>query len=500
MSRSQISITSADRSARSGRAAGKRRYLWAYALLVAVPIAAAATLAALSTHTLVRATGPLASAASTNAVDRVLVAVTAVVALAAGAGAVARRLGQPAVVGELAGGVALGPTVLGAVDPDVQHWLFPAAAMPSLTVLAQLGVILFMFGIGTELAPGALRRSGGRAVLIGHASMAPALLCGMAVAWPLRGRFPSPQSGTLPFLLFIGLCFAITAFPVLARVLTEENLIRTRIGGTGIAAAGIADVTAWCLLALVVAAVRQSSAGAAGAALCLVAAFAVVMVALVRPAVARLAAWAGRSGTGTTGGGARRAALSAGLVCLVLASGLATNAMGVHSIFGAFLAGVVMPRDNKLIKELTGRVEGVVLWVMLPLFFMTVGLQTNLASLTMSSWLICLIIVVIAVAAKAGGTSAAAAAVGERPRTALALGAMMNCRGLTELIVLQLGLQLGVLDHSLFSIFVVMTLVTTAMTGPLLRWLLPPEERVVMAFGESLPNDLEPTPAFHAVG
>jgi len=140
--------------------------LWAYALLVAVPVAAAAALAALSTHALVRATGPLASAASTNAVDRVLVAVTAVVALAAGAGAVARRLGQPAVVGELACGVVLGPTVLGAVDPDVQHWLFPAAAMPSLTVLAQLGVILFMFGIGTELARGALRRSGGRARVV----------------------------------------------------------------------------------------------------------------------------------------------------------------------------------------------------------------------------------------------------------------------------------------------------------------------------------------------
>ena len=164
--------------------------------------------------------------------------------------------------------------------------------------------------------------------------------------------------------------------------------------------------------------------------------------------------------------------------------------MGVHSIFGAFLAGVVMPRDSKLIKELTGRVEGVVLWVMLPLFFMTVGLQTNLASLPASSWLICLIIVVIAVAVKAGGTSAAAAAAGERPRTALALGAMMNCRGLTELIVLQLGM----LDRSLFSIFVVMTLLTTAMTGPLLRWLLPPEERVIMAFGESLPDELEPAP------
>jgi Kef-type K+ transport system membrane component KefB len=341
---------------------------------------------------------------------------------------------------------------------------------------------------GTPRVRGALRRSGGRAVVIGHASMAPALLCGMAVAWPLRGRFSSPQSGTLPFLLPTGLCFAIIAFPVLARVPTEENLIRTRIGGTAIAAAGIADITAWCLLALVVAAVRQSSAGAAGAALGLVAVFAVVMVTVVRPAVARLAAWAGRPGTGTSGA-ARRAALSASVVCLVLASGLATSAMGVHSIFGAFLAGLVMPRDNNLIKELTWRVEGVVLWVMLPLFFMTVGLQTNLASLPASSRLICLIIAAIAVAAKVGGTSAAAA--GERPRTALALGAMMNCRGLTELIVLQLGLQLGVLDQSLFSIFVVMTLVTTAMTGPLLRWLLPSEERVVMAFGESLLDELE---------
>jgi Kef-type K+ transport system membrane component KefB len=462
----------------------KGRYAGAYALFVAVPIAAVAIVAAMSTHVLAHKTGPLAALASTNAVDRVLVAVAVVVAVAALGGAIARRLGQPAVVGELVGGVALGPSALGAADPSFQHWLFPTAAMPSLNVLAQLGVILFMFLIGAELAPGALRRSGGRAVVIGHAAMAPALLCGVVVALSLRGHYPSAQSGTMPFLLFIGLCFAITAFPVLARVLDEEKLIRTRIGTTGIAAAGIGDITAWCLLALVVAAVRQSSLGSAGAALGLVAAFAVAMVTLVRPAVARLVAWAEKAGPDA--GSARKVTVSAGLVCLVLACGLATNAMGVHAIFGAFLAGVVMPRDNKLIKELITQIEGVVLWVMLPLFFMTVGLQTNLRSLTGGSWLVCLAVIAIAVVAKVGGTSGAATAVGERPRTALALGAMMNCRGLTELIVLQLGLQLGVLSPSLFSIFVVMTLVTTAMTGPLLRRLLPTEERVVIAFGEAL--------------
>ncbi|HEY3871389.1 MAG TPA: cation:proton antiporter [Actinocrinis sp.] len=486
---SQISVNRAERPGRKGTV---RRYGLAYALFVAVPIAAAVIVAAFSSHSLAHHAGSLAAQASTNAVDRVLVAVTAVVALAAACGALARRLGQPAVVGELVGGVALGPSLLGAIAPSLQHWLFPTTAMPSLSVLAQLGVILFMFLIGAELAPGTLRRSGGRAVVIGHGSMAPALLCGIVVALGLRGRYPSAQSGTVPFLLFIGLCFAITAFPVLARVLDEEKLIRTRIGTTGIAAAGIGDITAWCLLALVVAVVRQASPGAAAGALGLVAVFALVMVTVVRPLVARVIDWVERSEP-ENGGVARKAAVSSGLVCLVLACGLATNAMGVHAIFGAFLAGVVMPRDNKLIKDVTGQVEGVVLWVLLPLFFMTVGLQTNLRSMTAVSWLVCLIVVAIAVAAKFGGTSGAAAAVGERGRTALALGAMMNCRGLTELIVLQLGLQLGVLTPALFSIFVLMTLVTTAMTGPLLRWLLPPEERAVIAFGESL-DEFELTP------
>lgn len=460
-----------------------RRAARTYVLLVALPVALAAIIARVVTRRLVAPThGALTATASTEAVDRVLIAVTAVVALAAVCGALARRLRQPAVVGELVGGVLLGPTALGALFPAAQRWLFPPSAAPSLAALAQLGVILFMFLIGAELAPGALRGSGARALVIGHASMAPALLCGVLAAWALRSRFPSAQSGGLVFVLFIALCFAITAFPVLARVLSEERLVRTRIGALGIAAAGIGDITAWCLLALVVAAARQSSLGTAGAALGLVAAFALVMVLIVRPLLALLIDRIGGAPSGP--GAGPRGTVSALLVCLVLASGLITNAMGVHSIFGAFLAGLVMPREHPLIRDLMQRVEGVVFWVMLPLFFMTVGLQTDLNALPASSWLVCLGVVALAVFAKFGGTAAAAAATGDRPRNALALGAMMNCRGLTELIVLQLGLQLGVLNQQLFSIFVLMALVTTAMTGPLLRRLLPAEERVVIAFGQ----------------
>ncbi|HWG26471.1 cation:proton antiporter [Actinospica sp.] len=258
--------------------------------------------------------------------------------------------------------------------------------MPPLNALAQLGVILLMFLIGAELAPGTLRRSGTRAAVVGHASMAPALPCGVLAAWALRSRFPSPQSGTLVFPLFIALCFAVTAFPVLARVLGEERLVRTRIGGLGIAAAGIGDITAWCLLALVVAAARQSSPATAGVALALVAGFAAVMFVAVRPLVALAVE---RIAGATPPGPGARGTLSALLVCLVLAGGLITNAMGVHSIFGAFLAGLEMPRDNPLIRDLTQRVEGVVFWVMLPLFFMTAGLQTDLNPLSASSWLIC---------------------------------------------------------------------------------------------------------------
>lgn len=442
----------------------RAREVLAYLAMVAVPAAFAVVAVVVLADRGGAGTRPAPSTGG-PAPYRLLIATAAVVALAAAGGALARRLDQPPVVGELAAGMVLGPSVFGALLPGTQHWLFPANVLPYLDALAQFGVVFFMFLVGAELSPGALRDAGRRAVTLGHASIALPFLAGVAVAWLLRGRYQPAGLGTLPFLLFVGLAFAITAFPVLARILADRGLLRTPLGATAMTAAGVGDVTAWCLLAAVIAIVRGSSLLAAVPAIVLTVAFAAVMLGAVRPLLALALARAER--------GASRVAAMAGLVCLVLAAAVVTDRIGVHPIFGAFLAGVVMPRGSGLVAELTSKIEGITLWLMLPLFFVSIGLHTRLGSLAgAGQWLLCLLIIAVAVLSKLVGTGLAVRVAGGTASESLALGVLMNCRGLTELVVLNLGLQLGVLSPRLFAMFVVMALVTTAMTGPLLRLVL----------------------------
>jgi Kef-type K+ transport system membrane component KefB len=441
----------------------RAREIVAYLAMVAVPAAFAVGAIVVLADRGDAGTRP-AAVVGGPAPYRLLVATAAVVALAAASGALARRLGQPPVVGELAAGMVLGPSVFGALLPGAQHWLFPANVLPYLDALAQFGVVFFMFLVGAELSPQALRNAGQRAVTLGHASIA-LFLAGVAVAWVLRGRYQPAGLGTLPFLLFVGLAFAITAFPVLARILSDRKLLRTPLGATAMTAAGVGDVTAWCLLAAVIAIVRGSSLLAAVPAIVLSVVFAALMLGVVRPLLGQALARAEQ--------GSSRVAAMAGLVCLVLASAVVTDRIGVHPIFGAFLAGVIMPRGSALVTELTGKIEGITMWLMLPLFFVSVGLHTRLGSLSgAGEWLLCLLVIVIAVLSKVVGTGLAVRVSGGTARESLAMGVLMNCRGLTELVVLNLGLQLGVLTTRLFAMFVVMTLVTTAMTGPLLRLVL----------------------------
>jgi Kef-type K+ transport system membrane component KefB len=436
-----------------------RRYIGAYAALVALPAAAAVLF-------LLRGGGADSGGShpqpAQGIVYHLLIATVTVVALGAIGGAVAARLGQPRVVSELLIGVALGPSLFGALAPDAQRWFFPAGVVPYLDALAQFGVVFFMFLIGAELRLDLLRRSGGRALVVGHATIALPFAAGLAVAQLLRGTYAPPGISATAFLLFVGVSFAITAFPVLAWILRDRGLLDTPIGAEGIAAAGIGDVTAWCVLAVVIAVIRGTSAVGAAVTVALVAVFAAVMLLGVRPVLRRLDERARhRREIGLP--------MAAALICVVLLSALITERMGVHPIFGAFLAGVVMPRNSRLVTELTTKIEGVTLWVMLPLFFVTVGLHVRIIGFTGAMWLTALLILAVAVVAKLAGTAGAARAAGASPRDAFALGVMMNCRGLTELVVLNLGLQLGVLNRQLFAMFVVMALVTTAMTQPLLR-------------------------------
>jgi Kef-type K+ transport system membrane component KefB len=460
----------------AGVVKGASRHLGVYLGLVAVPAAAAVLAIVQLADGRGVGTGPAVDG-SGLVVYRLLVATGVVVGLATLGGLLARKLRQPEVIGQMAAGILLGPSVFGALLPGAQRWLFAPIVLPYLDALAQFGVVFFMFLVGTELAPGSLRRSGPRALTIGHASIAVPFLAGIAVAWLVRDRYQPEGQGSLPFLLFVGLSFAITAFPVLAGILADRGLLRTPLGATAMTAAGIGDVTAWCLLAVVVALVRGTAVTRALLAVVLTAGFVLVMLGLVRPLLERAVPRAGQ--------GASRAAAMAGLICLVLAAAVATDWIGVHAIFGAFLAGVAMPRGSELVAELIVKIEGITLWLMLPLFFASVGMRTELGTLSgATQWLLCLVIVLVAVVGKMVGAGVAARATGGSTRESLALGTMMSCRGLTELIVLNLGLQLGVLRPELFVMFVVMALLTTAMTGPLLRLVLGPGDRVAAAEAE----------------
>lgn len=385
-----------------------------------------------------------------------LLAVVLVVVAARVAGGLAERLGQPAVIGEIAAGVLLGPSAFGSVTPGLREELFGPGELLALGVLAQLGVVFFMFTVGAELRLPLLRACGSRAVVLGHTGIAVPFLGGVLLAvGPLAAVRPA-GAAALPYAMFCGIALSVTAFPVLARILAERGMDGTRMGTLSLATAGVSDLTAWCLLAVVVATAGTSPGGPAGT-LVLALGFCAVMWLLVRPALRWAAAVAA----------ARTGAVAVVVLATLLASAAATDAIGVQPIFGAFLAGVIVPRDSPAVAELVERVLRPATWWLLPVFFAMVGLRTDIGALSATAWLLPPVIAV-AVGGKVLGVAVPGLVTGMAPRPALALGVLMSCRGLTEIIVLQVGLSIGVLPTELFTCFVVMALVTTAATGPLL--------------------------------
>jgi Kef-type K+ transport system membrane component KefB len=388
-------------------------------------------------------------------------------------GRVIRRFGQPAVIGEILAGVLLGPSLLGLLWPQALDFLFPSAALGPLQLLAQLGVLLFMFGVGLELDLGELRRQARTALVVSHASMALPFLLGMGLALTL---FPQLAPAGVPFqsfALFFGIAMSITAFPVLARILEERRISDTPIGRSALASAAVGDASAWCLLALVVALAQSGgpdsapSTGSGQALLtaALTLAFALAVYLLLKPLLARL--FAARLA-------ADRGGSSALALALVLLLGCAafTEVIGIHALFGAFLAGTAMPRGAAFRAPLKERLHGFSMVGLLPLFFALTGLRTQIGLLQgLQDWLLCALIVLAAVAGKLGGTVLAARWTGSPWRESFALGALMNTRGLMELIVLNLGYDLGILSARVFTMLVLMALLTTCMAGPLLHWL-----------------------------
>jgi len=393
---------------------------------------------------------------------RLLLQLIVIVASARLFGALFRRLGQPAVVGEIVAGVALGPSVLGAAAPQLSGFLFEASSLTTLKLFAEIGVVLFLFVVGLELDLTSLRKMAHTAVVVSQASIVVPFGLGVALSLFLYRELAPPGATFLAFALFIGIAMSITAFPVLARILSERRLTGTHLGNTAITCAAVNDVTAWMILAVVVAAVGTGGFRPAAATVAWTLAFSIAMVWLVRPRLARLLARA--KGDALSG----RTAMTGALVFL-LASALATESIGIHALFGAFLAGAVIPRAAGLREALTLRLEELTSVLLLPLFFAFTGLRTDIGLLNDSrGWLLCGLIVIVATVGKLGGTLFAARLTGLGWVDSFALGALMNTRGLMELIALNLGYELGILSSRAFAMLVVMALATTLATGPLL--------------------------------
>ena len=400
----------------------------------------------------------------------------------------ARRIGQPAVIGEIVAGIMLGPTVLGRLVPGLPGRVFPPEV--PLRQLADLGLVFFMFLVGLELDAKLIRREGRRALATSLGGIVAPFVLGAAIAIPLlplnnSGIFasnPTFRPTQLTFSLFMGAAMCITAFPVLARILVDRGLYKSPLGTSALCAAAVDDVIAWILLAAVVGLVRTGSMDEAARTFGLTLLFAAGMLTLGRRALAALARRFETSGHASVD----QVAI---VVVALLLSAFATEWIGIHAIFGAFLLGVSMPHESRLTHELTDKIEDFTVVVLLPVFFTVAGLRTNVFSLdsaALAGWTI--VIAAAAIVGKLAGCGLVARFTGYSRRDAVVLGTLMNTRGLTELVILSVGLSLGVLSDRTYAMMVIMALVTTMMAAPIINRLMPRREMVrVMSGGDPSP-------------
>jgi Kef-type K+ transport system membrane component KefB len=384
-----------------------------------------------------------------------------------------KKIHQPQVIGEMVAGIMLGPSLLGWGLPAVSKFLFPVPSLGYLSALSQVGVVLFMFLVGVSLNPKELQGHGRAAVLTSHASIVTPFCLGSALALFLYPRLSSSHISFMSFALFMGSAMSITAFPVLARILTERNLLGTRMGTLSIACAAVDDITGWCILAYIVVLVRAEKAAmpawiTIGGAL----AYVLVMLLGVRRLLPRFETSFRKEGRLTEG-------MISLMIALALASGLATEWLGIHLLFGAFLMGAIMPKSQDFVQSVLLKMESVTVVVLLPLFFAFSGLRTNIGLVKGSLWFYTALVIAVAIAGKFGGSMFAARFSGIPWRDAASLGILMNTRGLMELIALNIGLDIGVISPTVFTIMVLMALVTTFMTSPLLEWVYPTKLMVV---------------------
>ncbi len=392
-------------------------------------------------------------------VDLLLLDIAIVLIAARTLGTAAQRLGQPRVIGEILAGIALGPTLLGHF---IGHRLFPTSVLPSLTTLADVGLVLFMFVVGMGLDQTLVRGKGRVAtgVAVGATALPLAMGCGLAL-W-LAHTYAHGR--TLAFVLFFGTAVSATAFPVLARIITDRGMQQIWLGGLALASAAVIDVIAWILLAIAVS--IASAVGPNSWHIMLVPAYLLLMFLGVRSLLRLLVPAFERAGRLTPG------MLSLVLIGL-LASAWATQWMQIHFIFGAFLFGVLMPRSDALVRQILERLEQLAVQLLLPMFFVITGLTVNLSALHLGTVGILAAILAVSIGGKLIGGYAGARLTGIPHQGSAALAVLVNTRGLTEIVILTVGLQAHVLSSALYSLMIVMALVTTTMTGPLLDWCYP---------------------------
>ena len=425
----------------------------------------------------------------TASIDRVLwkliLAGAVILMTARVVGGLLHKVHQPHVIGEIIAGIMLGPSLLGEFWPSAFEYLFPPYLMSYLDTLAQLGLIFYMFLVGMELDFGLMRGRGHAAIWVSHVSIIAPFLMGVGLALWL---YPTLGAGGkfTPFALFLGSAMSITAFPVLARILTDRGLYKTRIGTVALTVGAVDDVTAWCMLAVVITVARATGMAKSLLIIGLLMLFIAFMIYAVRPVLHRISSYYERRGALT---GGFLGALFVGL----LLSALVTDKLKIHVIFGAFLFGVIMPHDSRFVGELTQKLEDFSVVFLLPFFFTFSGIRTDIFAIGGSPklWLMTLAILAVAVLGKWGGSKLAARFAGLDWKEAGALGVLVNCRGLTELIILNIGLQLGVLSPAIFAMLVIMAVVTTLMTEPALTLYYPRavQRRMIKEEGEGEDGD-----------
>lgn len=380
-------------------------------------------------------------------------------------GYVFTKFRQPSVIGEIVAGIVLGPSLVGMYFPEFSAFLFPPESLKPLQFFSQIGLVLFMFIIGMELDIKVLKNKAQQAVVISHASIVFPYFLGVLLSLFIYKEYCPDTVAFLPFALFMGIAMSITAFPVLARIVQERGITKTHIGTLAITCAAADDVTAWCILAAVIAIVKAGNIYNALFTIALSVGYVLVMLKVVQPFLKKFGSvYVSKENLNKT--------VVAFIFIIMLGSAYMTEVIGIHALFGAFLAGVIMPQNLNFKKILVEKIEDVSLVLLLPLFFVFTGLRTQIGLLNdPTHWLVCFIVIAVAVIGKFGGSMVAARIVGEDWKSSLSIGALMNTRGLMELIVLNIGYDLGILSPEIFAMMVLMALSTTLMTNPVLEFI-----------------------------